>query len=44
MGQHRADLKLELDPNKFMRTLLWLGVAAVIELGGIFVLLWEKLK
>lgn len=43
-GQHKANEVPELHPDVFVRCVLALGFLAVLELGGILVLLWEKLK
>jgi hypothetical protein len=43
-GQHKADEVPELHPDIFVRCVLGLATLAVLELGGILLLLWEKLK
>jgi len=44
IGQHKADEVPELHPDVFVRCVLGFGVLVVLELGGILLLLWEKLK
>lgn len=43
-GQHKADETPEVHHDLVVRCVLGLGLVAVLELGGILILLWEKLK
>ncbi len=44
IAQHKADEVPELHPDVFVRCVLGLGLLVVLELGGILLFLWEKLK